>query len=63
MQEELDELYKQEVGDLVELLTKDKNNKPIIINPSETRQVYKIKIDNNNNPIRYKSRLVVQGYN
>ena len=36
MQEELDELHKQEVGDLVELPTKDKNNKPIIINPLGT---------------------------
>jgi hypothetical protein len=55
MQEEINQLTKQNTWDLVDL----PNNRKAL----KGRWVYKIKTDQNNNIIKYKARWVVKGYN
>ena len=56
MKEEIEELEKQNTWDIVSTIP---NNRILL----RTQWVYKIKTNNENNPIQYKSRLAVQGYN
>ena len=55
MQEKLNQFERNKVWTLVSRLI----DHPII----RTKQVFKNKLDENNNVIRNKSRLVVKGYN